>query len=106
MQKTAALGAPSIVAFPLVGGIWGRLSGVPYSCPVKAPSACGDLFNLAMSFETEEGETLELWPGETALFAAGEQTLEVVNVWSYDWRDVTCDTDQFERNFAFFVVGR
>ena len=29
-----------------------------------------------------------------------DQTLEVVNVWSYDWRDVTCDSAQFDRNFS------
>lgn len=90
----------------LPSGVFTQAGPEDYGCPVKAPSACGDLFNLALSFETMEGEAIELWPGETAVFASGEQMLEVVNVWSYDWRDVTCDTDQFERNYAFFVVGR
>ncbi len=70
---------------------------------------CGNQINLMMEFTTWDGQEIELWPGETGTFLFGEegaeQEYELINVWSYDWRDVTtCEGPQYERNYAFFVM--
>jgi hypothetical protein len=69
---------------------------------------CGNQYNLELEFLTWSGETILLWPGETGTFLFGEEDAqreyELTNVWSYDWRDVTCDGPQYERNYAFFLL--
>ncbi len=70
---------------------------------------CGNQYNLETEFVTVQGDSIRLWPGETGSFQLGdpgaEVGYEITNVWSYDWRDVTCDGPQYERNFAFFVLA-
>ncbi len=69
---------------------------------------CGDQYNLELEFHTWDGQTLSLWPGESDTLTLGEgesvRDYELTNVWSYDWRDVTCDGPQYERNYAFFLL--
>jgi len=69
---------------------------------------CGNQYNLELEFVTWTGESLFLWPGESGTFPLGEgeaqRDYELTNVWSFDWRDVTCEGPQYERNYAFFLL--
>ena len=79
------------------------------ACSPMVMIDCGNQVNLETEFVTVLGESLRLWPGETAPFQLGdagaEIDYEVTSVWSYDWQDVTCEGPQYERNFAFFVLA-
>ncbi len=71
---------------------------------------CGDQYNLQVQYYTWEQQSLLLWPGESSSFEVAYsddvvEQYEIINVWSYDWRDVSCDGPQYERNYAFFILS-
>ena len=70
---------------------------------------CGAQYNLQVQYYTWDQQIMPLWPGESGIFevAYSDETVveyEIINVWSYDWRDVSCEGPQYERNYAFFVL--
>ncbi len=70
---------------------------------------CGDQYNLQVQYFTWDQLSLALWPGESSTFEVTYSDdvvaqYELINVWSYDWADVSCEGPQYERNYAFFVL--
>ena len=70
---------------------------------------CGNQYNLQVQYYTWDQQSLALWPGESSTFEVtySDEIVEqydLINVWSYDWADVSCEGPQYERNYAFFVL--
>jgi len=70
---------------------------------------CGNQYNLQVQYYTWDQQNLLLWPGESSNFEVAYsdeivEEYEIINVWSYDWSDVSCEGPQYERNYAFFVL--
>lgn len=84
------------------------------ACPNLTETNCASIYNLALAVTTKQneeetagGDTLELWPTESADFTIGGPSYRLVNAWSFTHREVQeCNNgyDYSAERKSFFVT--